>query len=100
MHAFARQSMLALVVFAVVEGAAGLWAEDRLASPESVGFSANGLQEFQRTMRALVDDGKLAGVTALVARHGKVVHFDAYGAQELETKKPVAKDTIFRIASM
>jgi CubicO group peptidase (beta-lactamase class C family) len=100
MQVFARQSMLALVVFALVEGAAGLWAEDRLASPESVGFSANGLQEFQRTMRALVDDGKLAGVTTLVARHSKVVHFDAYGVQELETKKPVGKDTIFRIASM
>ena len=100
MLVFARQSMLALVLFALIEGTAGLWAEDRLASPESVGFSAKGLQEFQHTMRALVDDGKLAGVTALVARHSKVVHFDAYGAQELETKKPVAKDTIFRIASM
>ena len=51
-------------------------------------------------MRALVDDGKLAGVTTLVARHGKVVHFDAYGVQDLESKKPVTKDTIFRIASM
>src|ERR1051326_98886 len=100
MQDFARRSMLALVVFALVEGIAGLRADDRLASPESVGFSTNGLQEFQRTMRALVDDGKLAGVTTLVARHGKVVHFDAYGVQDLETKKPVAKDTIFRIASM
>jgi Beta-lactamase len=51
-------------------------------------------------MRALVDDGKLAGVTALVARHGKVVYLDAYGVQDLATKKPVASDTIFRIASM
>ena len=44
-------------------------------------------------MRALVDGGKLAGVTTLVARHGKVVYLDAYGVQDLATKKPVTKDT-------
>ena len=85
---------------AIVGGATGMRADDPLASPESVGFSAAGLKAFQQTMRALVDDGKLAGVTTLVARHGKVVHFDAYGVQDLESKKPVTKDTIFRIASM
>jgi len=74
--------------------------EPGLASPESVGFSADGLKAYQQAMRALVDDGKLAGVTTLVARHGKVVLFDAYGVQDLETKRPVANDTIFRIASM
>ena len=51
-------------------------------------------------MRALVDDAKLAGVTTLVARHGKVVYLDAYGVQDLATRKPVTKDTIFRLASM
>jgi CubicO group peptidase (beta-lactamase class C family) len=51
-------------------------------------------------MRGLVDEGKLAGLTTLVARHGKVVHSDAYGVQDLATRKPVTSDTIFRIASM
>ncbi|HEY5930445.1 MAG TPA: serine hydrolase domain-containing protein, partial [Burkholderiales bacterium] len=32
--------------------------------------------------------------------HGKVVYLDAYGVQDLATKKPVTKDTIFRLASM
>ena len=100
MQARVRRSMLALVVMALIGGAAGLRAEDPLVSPESVGFSSDGLKTFQRTMRALVDDGKLAGVTTLVARHGKVVYLDAYGVQDLATKKPVAKDTIFRLASM
>ncbi|MGZ6016937.1 MAG: serine hydrolase domain-containing protein, partial [Phenylobacterium sp.] len=36
----------------------------------------------------------------LVARHGKVVHFDAYGKRDLDTGAPMQKDTIFRIASM
>ncbi|MDP3720485.1 MAG: serine hydrolase domain-containing protein [Acidobacteriota bacterium] len=94
-----RQAVLAVAAVAVA-GLVGLRADDPLTSPESVGFSANGLKAYQQAMRALVDEGKLAGVTTLVARHGKVVQFDAYGVQDLETKKPVTKDTIFRIASM
>ena len=100
MQALTRRFVLVLVVIALVGGTAGVQAQDKLASPESVGFSADGLKALQRTMRALVDDGKLAGVTTLVARHGKVVYLDAYGVQDLATKKPVASDTIFRIASM
>src|SRR2546425_581476 len=100
MQALARRSMLALVVIALIGGAAGLRAEDPLASPEKVGFSGDGLKTLQRAMRALVDEGKLAGVTTLVARHGKVVYVDAYGVQDLKTKKPVARDTIFRVQSM
>lgn len=100
MQTLARRLMLALVVTALIWGAAGLRAEDPLASPASVGFSADSLKALQRTMRGLVDDGKLAGVTTLVARHAKVVYLDAYGVQDLATKKPVASNTIFRLASM
>ena len=96
-----RGSLLVFVISAVsVGGAANLRADDPLARPESVGFSAEGLKAYQQTLHALVDDAKLAGVTTLVARHGKVVLFDAYGVQDLATKTPVTKDTIFRIASM
>jgi CubicO group peptidase (beta-lactamase class C family) len=91
---------LVVLVSAVVLGGVGLRADDPIVSPESVGFSAAGLKAFQQAMRALVDEQKLAGVTTLVARHGKVVHFDAYGKRDLEAGKPVEKDTIFRIASM
>ncbi len=58
MQAVARRSMLTLVVIALIGGAAGLRAEDRLVSPESVGFSSDGLKTFQRTMRALVDESQ------------------------------------------
>jgi CubicO group peptidase (beta-lactamase class C family) len=100
MNAVARRSLLVLVVIALGGGVAGLRAEHPLVSPESVGFSADGLKALQQTMRGLVDEGKLAGVTTLVARHGKVVYLDAYGVQDLATRKPVASDTIFRLASM
>src|SRR6266571_658344 len=89
-----------LVLAALLISAPGLGADKSLAPPESVGFSADGLKTLQQTMRALVDEGKLANVTTLVARHGKVVYLDAYGVQDLTTKKPVRSDTIFRLASM
>ena len=100
MQALARRSVLVLVMTALLGAPIGLRAEDPVVSPESVGFSTDGLKALQRTMRALVDDAKLAGVTTLVARHGKVVYLDAYGVQDLASKKPVTKDTIFRLASM
>jgi len=88
MQALARRSLPALLAIALVGGAAGPKADGPLASAESAGFSADGLKTLQQTMRALVDDGKLAGITTLVARHGKVVYLDAYGVQDPATKTP------------
>ena len=88
------------MTMAVVLGSVGLRANDPVVAPESVGFSSSGIKAFQQAFRAMVDEHQLAGVTTLVARHGKVVHFDAYGVKNLETKAPLTKDTIFRIASM
>lgn len=70
------------------------------AAPEAQGFSAAGLDALNVEMHALVDGGKLAGVTTLVAHHGKVVHFDSYGKANAATGQALAPDSIFRIASM
>jgi CubicO group peptidase (beta-lactamase class C family) len=99
MRVFTRV-LLAVVTTVLLAGSTVVTADDPLTPAAAVGFSAEGLMAFQAAFRALVDEGQLAGVTTLIARHGKVVHFDAYGVQNLETKQPVTKDTIFRIASM
>jgi CubicO group peptidase (beta-lactamase class C family) len=70
------------------------------AVPESQGFSSAGLAALNKEMHGLVDSQKLAGVTTLIARHGKVVHFDTYGKANAGTGKPLQPDSIFRIASM
>lgn len=70
------------------------------ASAESAGFSHNGLDKLDASMHALVDEHKLAGVITLVARHGKVVHFDTYGKADAASGTPLGNDSIFRIASM
>ncbi len=71
-----------------------------LSSPSAQGFSAEGLDALNAQFRGLVDDNKLAGITTLIARHGKVVHFDTYGKANTATGEALQPDSIFRIASM
>jgi len=77
----------------------GLAAAER-AEAVHAGFSASGLAALNHEMHALVDDSQLAGVVTLVARHGEIVNFDAYGTLDVSAPSPVRKDSIFRIASM
>jgi CubicO group peptidase (beta-lactamase class C family) len=70
------------------------------ARPESVGLSPERLDNIRKVLNAKVDAGEIPGYVALVARHGKIAWFDAYGAQNPNTKKPMARDSIFRIYSM
>ena len=95
-----RQGLLACLFATAAFAALPVQAEVKLADPASVGMSAEGLKGVDQAMHGLVDQGRLAGVTTLIARHGKVVHFDAYGAQDVSSKAPIQRDTIFRIASM
>jgi CubicO group peptidase (beta-lactamase class C family) len=70
------------------------------AAPESQGFSTAGLDALNAEFHGLVDQQKLAGVTTLIARHGKIVHFDTYGKANAKTGEALRPDSIFRIASM
>src|SRR5882672_6813633 len=70
------------------------------AKPESVGLSSERLENIRKVIGAKVDAGVIPGYVALVARHGKVVYFDAYGVQNPNTKKAMSRDAIFRIYSM
>ena len=47
-----------------------------------------------------VDAGELAGAVSLVYHRGEVVQVSARGVQDLETGAPMARDTIFGLASM
>jgi CubicO group peptidase (beta-lactamase class C family) len=63
------------------------------------GFSTSRLRRLDDAMQAYVDHGDVPGLTALVAR-GDAVHIVAAGVQDLAAGVPMARDTIFRIASM
>lgn len=70
------------------------------AKPEEVGMSSDRLARIRAGMRRYVDRGLVPGAVTLVARRGRVVHFDAIGYRDVEAKAPMTTDTIFRIASM
>jgi len=70
------------------------------ATPEQVGLSAEKLQEARAAMQKLVDDKRIAGGVFAVARRGKVVQFETCGMMDIESGKPMRRDTIFRFYSM
>ena len=72
----------------------------KTSAPEECGFSPDRLKRIDTAMQRYVDRKTLAGIVTLVARRGRVVHFEKYGYQDLETGKPIELDTIFRIYSM
>jgi CubicO group peptidase (beta-lactamase class C family) len=69
-------------------------------APSAVGVSAPRLQRLHDGMKAFVDRKEVAGVVTLVIRDGKTVDLHATGYQDIESRKPMRPDTIFRIASM
>ena len=71
-----------------------------MSVPEAVGVSAERLERIRPVMQGYVDAGNLPGFLTVVARHGKIVHFETIGMRDVENNKPVEPDTIFRIYSM
>jgi len=70
------------------------------AKPEEAGMSTERLKRIHESIQRHVDAGEICGAVTVVARRGRVVHFEAHGLMDLESKKPMEKDTIFRLASM
>jgi CubicO group peptidase (beta-lactamase class C family) len=68
--------------------------------PEEVGMSSDKLALVVPAMKKLVDQQKVAGAVAVVARQGKIVLFEAVGQQDIAAQKPMKRDTIARIYSM
>ncbi len=69
------------------------------AAPEEVGFSSERLARIRPAMQKYIDEQKLPCMITLVARHGKIVHFEAQGYLDIESQRPVPKDAFFRLFS-
>ena len=70
------------------------------ADPADLGFDPARLARIDSHFRRFVDDGRLPGWQLAVARDGEIAHVSKHGWMDMEAKKPVADDTIYRIASM
>jgi CubicO group peptidase (beta-lactamase class C family) len=91
-----------VALIALVLAPAHPWAEDGLplAKPETVGMSSKRLERINRFIKDYIDTNQVAGAVTLVARSGRVVHFEAQGWRYKEERLPMEKDTLFSLASM
>src|SRR5437667_154981 len=67
---------------------------------EEVGVSTERLARIHDAVLKHIEAKDVAGAVALMARRGKIVHFEAQGFADIDGKKPMMKDSIFRLASM
>jgi CubicO group peptidase (beta-lactamase class C family) len=64
------------------------------------GFSEPRLGRISTSMQGQISQGIFPGAVTLVARNGRVTHFESHGFQDAAKTKPMTKDTLFRLASM
>ncbi|MGD0893915.1 MAG: serine hydrolase domain-containing protein [Terracidiphilus sp.] len=74
--------------------------ELNVVKPELVGFSSERLEQLHALMQRAVDQKQIAGIVTILARHGKVVDYRAYGDRDMAANLPMTKDVIFRDYSM
>lgn len=70
------------------------------ARPADVGLRSAALERIAPALQAYVDSGRLPGLLAVVARHGKVAYLASVGSLDREHGRPVDLDAVFRIYSM
>jgi len=92
------KTVFLLLVLATIVGCTKQENKLPAAKPEKVGMSAERLNRIKPVMQRYIDENKLPGMITMVARHGKVVHFEKYGLMDAD--KPMQLNTIFRLASM
>jgi len=63
-------------------------------------FDAQRLSRIDTHFQRYVDDGRLPGWQIHLEQHGEVVHSSHYGLADIDSGRPVAEDTLWRIYSM
>ena len=97
-----RYLIALIVLFAFIAGTNPAQTQSRVlteAPPAAVGFSAARLSKLDSAMKSWVTQKWTNGSAVLIARHGKIVFYRAHGYNDMDTKEPLNKTGIFRIAS-
>ena len=89
--------LILILLFAV--SVQGQKPELSVATPEAAGFSSSRLTRLDAGMQDWVKKNWVNGSVALIARRGKIVFYKAYGYNDMDSKAPLDKNGIFRIAS-
>jgi CubicO group peptidase (beta-lactamase class C family) len=95
----ARCFLAAILVPFLVAIAPGAGSAEVLL-PISAGFSQAGLARVHHYMQNEISAGRIPGAVVLIQQHGQPVLFESFGARDIESKRPMTSDTIFRLYSM
>jgi CubicO group peptidase (beta-lactamase class C family) len=87
-------------MIAMLSASLGSAQEIPTTTPEKEGFSKERLARLNEKFHSHVDEGRAAGIITLIARHGKIVHFDVYGKADMEAGSPMKANSLFRMFSM
>jgi len=63
-------------------------------------LSPKGVTEIDALFQRAVSQGTVPGVVAIVATKDQILYHNAFGLRDVANRKPMQKDSIFRIASM
>jgi len=74
-------------------------AEIPTATPEEVGMSSARLQRINTVIQRHIDAGDIQGAVTVVARRGKLVHFETHGLMDVENDRAMQDDSIFIMMS-
>lgn len=104
---FDRRSFLSLAALAAAGACApkglkpsGARAFDWKLSPASTaGMSEAGLDAVRAAVQQQIDNGIISGAVSAIARHGKLIYYEAQGFADPVARTPMRKDAIFRVMS-
>jgi CubicO group peptidase (beta-lactamase class C family) len=87
--------VLAVTIPAVTGAGAPAWAEQTRLPQDAATVAA-----VDRAMESFRLDAHIPGMVWGIVKDGRLVHVKGAGVQDVDTKRPVTADTLFRVASM
>jgi|TARA_B110000285_G_C15135743_1_gene626747 CubicO group peptidase (beta-lactamase class C family) len=69
------------------------------SSAEEVGMSSERLKRINQAMQRHIDAGNIQGAVTVVARRGKLVHFQSHGLMDVPNNRPMTDDNVFIMMS-
>ncbi len=92
-------AVLALLLLAAAVGRSGT-ADAESPRAASSSFSPDKLKRVGDFIRNDVATGKIPGAVILIQQHGHPVYFESFGVRDVESRRPMTADSIFRLYSM
>ncbi|MFP4845969.1 serine hydrolase domain-containing protein [Winogradskyella sp. PE311] len=93
------KNIYSIVVF-VLAFTACAQEKSRNTNLKSADHSEYNLDSLKSVLNSYVDSKQLAGIQTAILHNKELIHYNSYGYADIESKKPLDEESIFRIFSM